>query len=321
MTFEMPELPQKLKSRLAAIRPGAVVRGFAIPMLAAAVITAGFPGLGNYRVQRGDTLTEIAQKYGTTVRNLVRINDLPGNGDLIYAGETLKVPVRAKPRPGPKVRIVVYNVKPGDTISRLAHRYHIRMQALLAANGLRPSSRIYAGHPLRIPLPVPKKKPDTKRTYPAKVRAAAARNRETLRHRTLPTRSAMRRIIVATARRHGVDPYLALAVGWQESGWKQRVVSEANAIGTMQVLPSSGRFSSDIIGRRLDLLRPRDNVTAGVVLLDWLCRAASEPNAIAGYYQGLGSVRKRGMYTDTKRYVANVQLLKRRLEQGWDPLR
>jgi LysM repeat protein len=319
MTFDMSELVRKLPS---TIRLGAIARGVAVPVLAAGVITAGFPGLGNYRVQRGDTLAEIAQHYGTTVRNLVRINDLPGNGDLIYAGETLKVPVKAKPRTGPKVRIIVYTVKPGETVSGIAHRYHIRADALLRANGLRASSPIYAHRPLRIPLPVKAKpKPDTPRTYPAKVRAAAERNRAKLRHRTLPTRTAMRRIIVATANRHGIDPYLALAVGWQESGWKQRVVSDANAIGTMQVLPSSGRFSSDILGHDLDLLKPHDNVTAGVVLLDWLCRAASEPNAIAGYYQGLGSVRRHGMFSDTKRYVANVQVLKRKLQQGWDPLR
>ena len=34
--------------------------------------------------------------------------------------------------------------------------------------------------------------------------------------------------------------------------------------------------------------------------------------AIAGYYQGLASVRSRGMYEDTQRYVANVQALRSR---------
>jgi len=33
---------------------------------------------------------------------------------------------------------------------------------------------------------------------------------------------------------------------------------------------------------------------------------------VAGYYQGLSSVRKNGMYSDTKRYVANVLYLKHR---------
>ena len=37
-----------------------------------------------------------------------------------------------------------------------------------------------------------------------------------------------------------------------------------------------------------------------------------ENAAIAGYYQGLGSVRSRGLFEDTQRYVANVQALRGR---------
>ena len=74
-------------------------------------------------------------------------------------------------------------------------------------------------------------------------------------------------MIIDTARRHGVDPRLALAVSWQESGWNQRQVSVANAIGAMQVIPSSGEWASQMAGRRLNLLKTQDNITAGVVIL------------------------------------------------------
>ena len=50
---------------------------------------------GNYRtitIARGDTLSQIARIYGTTVQELVRINNIQ-NPNLIYAGETLRVPV------------------------------------------------------------------------------------------------------------------------------------------------------------------------------------------------------------------------------------
>jgi soluble lytic murein transglycosylase-like protein len=110
-------------------------------------------------------------------------------------------------------------------------------------------------------------------------------------------------------------------VSWQESGWKQRVVSPANAIGAMQVIPSTGRFSSSIVGRDLDLLKAQDNITAGVVLLDRLTGAAKLDIAVAGYYQGLGGVRKNGMYPDTKQYVKSVLRLKGQFEKGWDPLK
>lgn len=153
-------------------------------------------------------------------------------------------------------------------------------------------SNIDAGRQrLRVPVAGIAKKSNNSfagRTYANSVVAAADRNRAVLQRSKALSKSAVRNLIVSTARRYGVDPNLAIA--WQESGWKQRMVSPANAIGTMQVM----------LGR----------------LTDW----ASTPNAIAGYYQGLGSVRRNGMFTDTLRYVASVQLIEKRLDAGWNPL-
>jgi LysM repeat protein len=310
----------------------------AVPVLTAAVITAGSPGFGAYKVKNGDTLSHIADRYGTTVRTLVALNKLPGNGNAIYAGEVLRIPGKGgkstakttTPAKRSQLGRVTYVVKPGDTISKIAKRYKCSQANLLAANGLRSSSRIYAGKPLLIPVkihPKPKAKPAKKknntfagRTYADHIVAQADRNRAILKKRKLPTRTQMRSLIVSTATRYGVDPELALAVSWQESGWKQRVVSPANAIGAMQVIPSTGRFASSIVGRDLDLLKPQDNVTAGVVLLSRLTGAAQLNIAVAGYYQGLGGVRKNGMYADTKLYVKNVLRIKAQLEKGWSPL-
>ncbi|TDX02694.1 LysM peptidoglycan-binding domain-containing protein [Kribbella sp. VKM Ac-2566] len=306
-----------------------ILSGLAVPVLTAAVITAGSPGFGAYKVKEGDTLSHIAGRYGTTVSTLVALNKLPGNGNAIYAGEVLKVPGKGSTttttRTRSKLGRVTYVVKPGDTVSGIAKRFKCSQANLLAANGLKAGARIYAGKPLQVPVKVrPKPRTDNTfagRTYADHVVAAANRNRATLKKRKLPTRTQMRSLIVSTAKRYGVDPELALAVSWQESGWKQRVVSPANAIGAMQVIPSTGRFASRVVGRELDLLKPRDNVTAGVVLLSRLTGAAKLDIAVAGYYQGLGGVKKNGMYADTKLYVKNVLRIKAQLERGWDPLR
>jgi LysM repeat protein len=313
-----------------------VLTGVAVPVLTAAVITAGSPGFGAYKVKNGDTLSHIADRYGTTVRTLVALNKLPGNGNAIYAGEVLKVPGKggstkaAPPAKRSQLGRVTYVVKPGDTISKIAKRYKCSQANLLAANGLRSSGRIYAGKALLVPVKIhPKPKPKAKkknnntfagRTYADHIVAQADRNRAILKKRKLPTRTQMRSLIISTSKRYGVDPELALAVSWQESGWKQRVVSPANAIGAMQVIPSTGRFASSIVGRDLDLLKAQDNVTAGVVLLSRLTGAAKLDIAVAGYYQGLGGVRKNGMYADTKLYVKNVLRIKAQLEKGWSPL-
>jgi LysM repeat protein len=313
-----------------------VLTGIAVPVLVAGVITAGSPGFGAYTVKSGDTLTHIASRYGTSVRTLVALNKLPGNGNAIYAGDVIKLP--GAPKAAPKSRTAAktpakrsqlrmsrYVVKPGDTVSKIAKRFRCSQANLLAANRMRASDRIYAGKTLRVPV---KAKPKATRnntfagrTYADHIVAQADRNRATLKKRKLPSRAQMRTLIVKTAKRYGVDPELALAVSWQESGWKQRVVSPANAIGAMQVIPSTGKFSSSIVGRDLDLLKAQDNITAGVVLLDRLTGAAKLDIAVAGYYQGLGGVRKNGMYTDTKQYVKSVLRLKGQFEKGWDPLK
>jgi N-acetylmuramoyl-L-alanine amidase len=150
-------------------------------------------------------------------------------------------------------------------------------------------------------------------TIPDRVRASVAHHRSVLASRPQPSKAEVRAIVAATARKHGVDPSLALAVAYHESGFQQRVVSPVDAIGVMQVLPSTGRGISASAGRDLDLLDVHDNVTAGVLLLKQLLRSTGdEAAALAGYYQGLGSVAKRGRLPQTEAYIKNVNALRPR---------
>ena len=45
----------------------------------------------DYKIKKGDTLTAIAKKYGTTIQTLKKINNIK-NVNLIYAGDILKIP-------------------------------------------------------------------------------------------------------------------------------------------------------------------------------------------------------------------------------------
>src|SRR5699024_9797897 len=136
-------------------------------------------------------------------------------------------------------------------------------------------------------------------TYSDEVAGSAAANREHLAQAPVPSRSDMSQIIRETAKRHGVAPDLMLALSYMESGWNHRAVSPANAIGAMQVIPSTGDWASAMVGRELNLLDPHDNVTAGTVVMRALLRSAdNEDQAIAGYYQGLAGVQQNGMYAD-----------------------
>jgi soluble lytic murein transglycosylase-like protein len=122
--------------------------------------------------------------------------------------------------------------------------------------------------------------------------------------------------IQSAAAANGVPASLATAIGWQESGFNNGMVSGANARGVMQITPGTWNFVQANLagGRRLDPNSAVDNVSAGVLYLKHLLQqtGGNESAAIACYYQGCGSVQSRGLFDDTKQYVANVQALRAR---------
>ena len=269
-----------------------------------------------YVVRSGDTLGDIAIRYKVSLATLYSLNKISRTA-YIQPGQRIRVPApaaraRAKSAASAAVTTTIVTVRPGDTLSDLAARHSVTTASLLKANHLSLRSILQIGQKLKVVTPRKATSSNTfaGRTYSATIVNAATANRAYLAHHNVPSRTQTKAMIIATARRHGVDPNLALAISWQESGWNQRQVSVANAIGAMQVIPSSGVWASEMAGRKLNLLNAQDNITAGVIILRALSRSAtSQSQAIAGYYQGLYSVQKSGMYTDTKHYVASVLAL------------
>jgi N-acetylmuramoyl-L-alanine amidase len=82
--------------------------------IAALMLAATF----DYEVRRGDTLSEIAARHGTSVRALAEANGL-ANPDRIYAGQTLRLtPAGTARAPAPLSRAQV-----GDLIERVSREY------------------------------------------------------------------------------------------------------------------------------------------------------------------------------------------------------
>ncbi len=90
-----------------------------------------------YTVQRGDTLWSLAQKYGTSVSELVELNDI-SNPNLIYVGETLKIPHGV-------YNSDTYRVVRGDTLWGIAQRLHTTVQRLAGINDISNPNLIYPG--------------------------------------------------------------------------------------------------------------------------------------------------------------------------------
>ncbi len=120
-----------------------------------------YTGGGKYKVQRGDTLSEIAKLTGVSVARLRTANGLRGNR--IYAGQSLQLPgSTTTSNPGmtnlasadmqsiTTPQKLSYRVNRGETLSEIARATGVSVARLRAANGLR-GSRIYAGQKLDIP--------------------------------------------------------------------------------------------------------------------------------------------------------------------------
>jgi len=121
-------------------------------------------GTTTYTVQRGDTLSAIARRFGMTVIELMRLNGIT-NPNVIRVGQPLTVRATATPTPGAPTATpttaatTVYVVQRGDTLSAIARRFGTTTTVLIRLNGLTSANYIYVGQRLRVPGPAGSEEP------------------------------------------------------------------------------------------------------------------------------------------------------------------
>ncbi|MFS0616016.1 LysM peptidoglycan-binding domain-containing protein [Lederbergia ruris] len=98
-----------------------------------------------YTVKAGDTLSEIAVKYGTSVKKLAERNGIK-NPNVIQVGQKIKL----SRSPSAKLKAVYHTVKPGDTVSGLAVQYNSTQQQIKSWNNIKDINKIYIGQKLRV---------------------------------------------------------------------------------------------------------------------------------------------------------------------------
>ena len=182
-------------------------------------------------------------------------------------------------------------VDPGESFFSIAARYHVSPWRLARRNGIPLTNVIVPGQRLALP--------------------AGARVRGIATTGPPATRDSVRGAIDYWSRIYGVDPKLARALAWMESGFQQDVVSSVGAIGVMQLLPETWEFVDTVL---LGVRTPRTyegNVRAGVRYLRWQLGEfdGNVRLALAGWYQGARAVRERGLFNETKEFVRIVQAL------------
>ncbi|WP_139264011.1 LysM peptidoglycan-binding domain-containing protein, partial [Bacillus licheniformis] len=99
-----------------------------------------------YTVKKGDTLSEIAQKYNTTVKALQSLNNIK-DPNKIYVGQKLKISGSAVKTSNKKQ---YYTIKAGDTLSEISKRFNTSIKSLQAWNDIKNPNKIYAGQKIRV---------------------------------------------------------------------------------------------------------------------------------------------------------------------------
>lgn len=133
-----------------------LVRGTLALMFAGSAAITSVRGAAAYEVhvvQPGETLSEIAKQYGTTVATLRQLNSLP-DANFVWYGQRLVIdgggPAFGSPQSAEGYQL--YRVRSGDSLSKLARRYGLSVTKLAQINGISPLRWLYNGQQLRLPV-------------------------------------------------------------------------------------------------------------------------------------------------------------------------
>lgn len=108
-----------------------------------------------HRVRKGQTLSSIASRYGTTVSALIAANNIT-NKNRLHVGQTIRIPTDKYYAP-PKYKAtakssekIIYVVKRGDTLQKIANRYNVTVTKIRNWNNLSSQKYIHPGQRLII---------------------------------------------------------------------------------------------------------------------------------------------------------------------------
>jgi LysM repeat protein len=234
------------------IFPGQVLKLTKATSTPPAVAAASPAMSGKYTIVAGDTISGIAQRLGVSMQSLLQTNGLTASS-IIFSGRTLIIPGTPAPAATTGIQPVVYTapiaaapaapsgaipsatktytIVPGDTVTAIAKKLGVTVQAILTANGMTASSIIYSGRTLTIP--------GASASTPATTVAQVGGSTTPL----TPDMQSNAKTIIAVGRQLGVPDYgivIALAAAAQESGLRNLTGGDHDSLGLFQQRPSSG---------------------------------------------------------------------------------
>ena len=104
------------------------------------------PDYVEYVVKPGDTLSQIAARYGTTYQKIAADNGI-ADPNKIYPNQVLKIYTNNS---APKDEAVYYTIRPGDTLSAIASKFGTTWQKLAEMNGIENPDLIFPSVTIRV---------------------------------------------------------------------------------------------------------------------------------------------------------------------------
>ena len=276
------------------------VRAFLLAVLVLALFPVAASANYAHVVQRGETLTSVAAVDGLSIDAIAQANGISPQAQLI-AGQTLWIPPRTAATSALGAATVAQTTtaatdadNDGDTDT--------------AGEGSAATSAVTTTRATQTA---------TSTTTSTSTSTASSSATSSSGAGPVPTPERVDSTDIAgVANANGVPAALAEAIAWQESGWNNDEVSSIGAVGVMQIVPTTWSWIDQYLtpSRPLGTASALENVRAGTLLLKQLLAVTGGDRqlAVAGYFQGLSSIKRYGMFASTKHYVANVMALSQR---------
>lgn len=116
--------------------------------------TSSVGSVSQHKVSRGESLSVIASKYGTSTQTLMKFNNLKSSS--LAIGQVLKIPSSASGSSSSsavKTKTITHTVKSGEYLGKIASRYKVRVADIKRENRLK-SETLKVGQKLRITVEV-----------------------------------------------------------------------------------------------------------------------------------------------------------------------
>jgi len=111
----------------------------------------------SYKVQRGDSFWKIARAYGVKVSSLAKWNAMApkdplkeGQRLVIWSKDSKIATARSKNKLKPVVRKVAYKVRNGDSLARIAGKFHLSINDIVRWNQVKKNGYIHPGQSLTL---------------------------------------------------------------------------------------------------------------------------------------------------------------------------